>query len=127
MNSTPILPIYVQLCQILTVRHLETFPLNQPIASTELPLPYSHLPLIENSCLIVSSITLKWVKPVALTKSLAKNYKCWVMPSLITFLTLQRRAFMIAISHRNGRQHKSTVSTKKVILRIVEIIVQFHF
>ena len=100
MNSTPILPIYVQLWVMITLHQLEIFPLNQSTTFAELHLLYSHLPLIESSYPIVSSITSKWEKPVALIKSLAKNFKCWMMYSSITSLMLQRRALMIELKRR---------------------------
>ena len=123
MNSTPTLPIYVQLWLILTVHQHWIFPLNQLITFTELPLLYSHLLSIGSSYPIVSSSTLKWENPLALIKSLAKNYKCWVMSSLITLLILLRRALMIACFHHSGRQHRFTVSIKREVVKTVEITV----
>ena len=113
MNSTPTLPIYVQLW--LIPLDLSTQPVNYIYRI--IPLLYSHLLSIESSYPIVSSVASRWEKPVALIKSLAKNYKCWVMSSLITFLILPRRALMIACFHHNGRQHFFTVSIKREVLK----------
>lgn len=72
MSSTPILLIYVQLWLILTDHQLGTFRLNQSITFTEIPLSTLQFFTV-NIVYIVSSITSKWEKPVALIKSLAKN------------------------------------------------------
>ena len=73
MSSTPILLIYVQLWLIQTDHQLGTFRLNQSITFTEIPLSTLQFFTV-NIVYIVSSITSKWEKPVALIKSLAKNW-----------------------------------------------------
>ena len=72
MSSTPILLIYVQLWLIQTDHQLGTFRLNQSITFTEIPLSTLQFFTV-NIVYIVSRITSKWEKPVALIKSLAKN------------------------------------------------------